>query len=592
MEEEEDESFDLRHSWRTFTVPAVSTSVKTGPHVGINSNSNYKSGMYTLLRPYRVIGTNSDEQSLFFLSLISPNLELLSATAHLFIQLNAQFRQCVVENEEKLTELRRCQEQQLTNLLEAANGGVKDIVVGSDITQRIVLKHQRELDELQRQIYESETLLEMDLRQSLLAFLKTSAPAAMALFAKGGGKGSLHKGIAKPQRITNISHFVSERVPVRTVELPNLLQREMNTFRPKDMSLRPIAVDISPESSLQTCINSLYEVDQGTEEIATVVEEHLLRLSHKINSVLLLIGSQAEAESILSVPSAELLLQPQQKEEQQGDALPKAGEKLQFVSLKYHSCLKVMLTTRFWGANIIFLWTPSKKEDDGSNKIPSVVEDALNLACAWNADMFSVAILKSSISSLRNSQHGFLEQAQDLSVEVLLQLQRGIARLAYEGTATTVLSSSWNISEESNNQQEKQWQEQQRWDDGYAVTSPACAGSTQTTFNTPVAIRVFIPANVLSPEKHPSPSSRESTVVSSVTGATNTTVAAGAAGGEETMRKNERNLHRSESSTIMQENESFSSNIMETRDSGSRLRHAMTFKKLLLYTFGDSVVVH
>ncbi|KAH9577245.1 hypothetical protein LSM04_000929 [Trypanosoma melophagium] len=587
VEEMDVESIDLRHSWRTFMVPSTCNCEERGKYVNIDSNTNSdKSGIYTLLRPYRVIGTSSDEQSLFFLSLITPHYELLSATLHLFIQLNAQFRQCIVENEEKLTRLRNRQEQQLTNILEAANGGVQDIVVGSDITQRIVLKHQRELEELQRQIYKNESILEMDLRQNLLAFLKTSAPEAMALFAKGGGKRNLQKGKEKLKRITNISHYVSDQVPVRTVELPNLLNHEINGFKSKDMSLRPIVLEISPNSSLQTCINSLYEVKDDTVEVETIVEEHLLRLSHKMNAVLLLIGSQAEAECILSFPSAELLLQQ--------EVLPRDGRKLQFVSLKYHSCLKIMLTTRFWGANIIFLWTPPKKGDDElSNMTPHVVEDALNLAYAWNADMFSVAILKSSFSYLRNSQHGSLDQAQELSMEVLLQLQRGIARLAYDTTGS-MLSSPWSMSEEPKNQkeeqkgQQKQQEEQQRrWDDGYVVTSPTCAGAAQTTFNIPLAIRVFLPPHILYPEKYVSVSSRESTVVP-----TGTLVAGAGVGVDETIGKNEGNLQRTESFTVTQDNSSFSSDIVTMRESGSKPKHLMTFRKLLLYTFGDSVVVH
>ncbi|RNF20515.1 uncharacterized protein Tco025E_03743 [Trypanosoma conorhini] len=558
-DEEETRCVDLRQSWRTFMVPRSRTRAGRAGGGGC--------GNYTLLRRFRVVGTEADDQPLFFLSLISPNRELLSATAHLFVQFNAQFRDCVKESENKMTTLRDLHEQQLTDLLEAANRDTKDMLVGSELTQRFVLRHQEELEELQQECRESERSLELELRQGLLAFLKTSAPDALTALTRE----KLRVGVDQGTRITNISHFVPSPVPVRTVELPNLLRYEKVGVRAKDISLRPVVVDVSPTSFLQTCLTSLCSEDDDT---APAVTEHLLRLSQQTHAVLLLIGSRAEAETLLSTQSAELLL----------DNSFYSWEYPRFASLRRHRYLKLMLSTRFWGANIILLWTPPKEAGPPSGW-PFAVEDALNLAFSWNADMFSVAVMTSSSYWHAASFRSSTEQAQDVAMAVLRQLQRGVARLAHEA-AGVKLSTTWGMPEAPATQAAPQ---PQRWDDGYAANSPASAGMPQLAFNTNIAIRAFFPFSVSRAEGEGRPSSHSGALAAAASFPSFLAEAGSPDGEAKTEGGRQR---RSVPFASVSSGESFSSDLAASREGDCRSQQPMSFKKLLVYTFGKTVVVH
>ncbi|ESL05985.1 hypothetical protein TRSC58_06348 [Trypanosoma rangeli SC58] len=555
LDEGDGKCVDLRHSWNTFMVP------RGGKRAGTMGGAGY--GKYTLLRRCRVVGTEADDQPLFFLSLISPNRELLSTTAHLFIQFNAQFRECVEECENKMMALRVLHEQQLADLVEAANRDTKDMVVGSDLTQIFVLKHQRELEELQQECRVTERILELELRQGLLALLKTSAPDALTALARE----KLCVGVDQGTRITNIAHFAPLPVPVRTVELPNLMRYETVGVRTKDVSLRPVVVDVSPISFLQSCLTSLCSEEHDT---APAVTEHLLRLSQQTHAVLLLIGSQAEAESLLSMPSAELLLNDSYY----------SGEYLRFAPLRRHRHLKLMLSTRFWGGNIILLWTPPKEEGPSSGW-PLVVEDALNLAFSWSADMFSVAAMASSTFWHSTTFRSSTEQAQEVAMAVLHQLQRGVTRLAHEA-AGIKLPTTWGMPETTETQTSPQ---PQRWEDGYATNFPASVGMPQLKFNTNVAIRAFFPFSVFQTEGEELCSSRGGALHAAAFFSTF------AVSGDDTNVEGGRQKHGI-SLTSVSSDESFSSDLVTSREGGCPPQQPMSFKKLLVYTFGKTVVVH
>ncbi|CCD13195.1 unnamed protein product [Trypanosoma congolense IL3000] len=306
MNGDDEACVDLRRCWRTFMVDSADQSQRQ------EQGSDAKEAQHhlghdelTLLRRYRVVGTEEDEQSLFFLSLISPNAELLRATSHLFTQLNFQFRQLAVENEGKVMLLRDYHEEQLTNLLEASNVEAGDMIVGSDITEHFVLKHQRELEELQQENCYTESVLMLELRENFFTFLKTSAHGTMDSLEHGAGWLKLRQDDEQRKHVANISSFCGPRFPVRVLELPNLLRKKLGGFRVKDPLLRPVVVDISPLANLRDCLFCLYAENQAA---AQAVEEHLLRLSRQIHALLFFIGSEEEARSILTNKYAELFL--------------------------------------------------------------------------------------------------------------------------------------------------------------------------------------------------------------------------------------------------------------------------------------------
>nr|CCC90129.1 unnamed protein product [Trypanosoma congolense IL3000] len=411
MNGDDEACVDLRRCWRTFMVDSADQSQRQ------EQGSDAKGAQHhlghdelTLLRRYRVVGTEEDEQSLFFLSLISPNAELLRATSHLFTQLNFQFRQLAVENEGKVMLLRNYHEEQLTNLLEASNVEAGDMIVGSDITEHFVLKHQRELEELQQENCYTESVLMLELRENFFTFLKTSAHGTMDSLEHGAGWLKLRQDDEQRKHVANISSFCGPRFPVRVLELPNLLRKKLGGFRVKDPLLRPVVVDISPLANLRDCLFCLYAENQAA---AQAVEEHLLRLSRQIHALLFFIGSEEEARSILTNKYAELFLT------NDGVSPPKSS--CRFVPLRHHPSLKIMLSTQFWGANIILLWSPAPHSRDASLEA-SIVEDVLSLALAWNVDMLSVAVLKSAAHSQSAAAGGPDEQGRDVAVEALRQL--------------------------------------------------------------------------------------------------------------------------------------------------------------------------
>ncbi|KAG8348071.1 hypothetical protein TRVL_01091 [Trypanosoma vivax] len=585
------ETVDLRQSWRTFLVPQAvpETGCSSASTLGAHSGLRYNE--YSLLQRHRVVGTSNDEQSLFFLSLISPNEELLRATGHLFIQLNSQYRQLVEENEEKVSMLRTYHEEQLADLLEVTNTETHDIVVASEVTERFVLRHQQELEELQRQNIANELSLLSSLRQSLLVFLKTSAYGTMDALAMGDGRMKVHGDTEQPKRAINIAYFVSTPVPVRTVELPNILRQELKDVRPKDPLLRNVVIDISPLSYLQPCLQCLYSEEQNAE---LAVEEHLLRLSRQCHAVLFLIGSEVEAKSLLTTNCAELLLTP--------DFPSSCDTSPRFVPLNNHQHLKIFLSTRLWGANIVFLWTPPSAASEGQQLQWSTVRDALHLAHTWNADMFSVAVLRSASLFCGTLDHDVEKRAREASMEVLRQLQHGVARLAYEAAAVKV-SAMWGGAEEAQQQQMKY---EQQWDDGQTIVYPVSAKMPQIEFNVPISIRVFLPISIDSQDDDSARgASLESTIgACSFPPTPEATVARSAhslqAENDSISRRSTGDIGDSAPidglrvglGSVLMRRSSFSGDSVASRDMNRQTKQHMSFERLLVYNFGEFAVVH
>ncbi|CBH10531.1 hypothetical protein, conserved [Trypanosoma brucei gambiense DAL972] len=566
-----EECVDLRQSWRHFMVTPVE---QTHAPVGVEQ-AQIKRGEFTLLQRYHLVGTNADEQSLFFLSLISPNAELLRATCHLFIQLNFQYRQLLLDNEEKLTLLRFHHEEQLTSLLEASNAETRDMVVGSDVTEHFVLKHQRELEEHQEENRFSENTLLLELRQNFFTFLKASAQGTMDSLEGEPGWLKLRQNDEQHKRGMNIGYFCDGRVPVRVVELPNLLGRNLTGFRPKDPLLRPIVVDISPLTSLRECLHCLYSEERDS---VLAVEEHLLRLSRQVHAVLLFIGLEDEAMRILSSNYAELFLDQ--------ESISPSRPAPCFVPLRHHRCLRVMLSTQLWGANIILLWTP-QAANGRHNCEPLIVEDALNLALSWNADMFTVAVLGSAARSHATSSLHTEDPTREIPMEVLRQLQCGVGRLVFEA-ATMKASAVWGGSEETEQRQQKN-----NWDAGQTAPQLVSAREPQLEFNLPMSIRVFLPTTMASLDES---GDRSESLELSLQGG------GGAAGRVERhgFRQDEDvgDVSVIDSSSLTDvhsirhtTNSSFSSNIGSRRETDRRGRRQMTFGRLLAYNFGESAVL-
>ncbi|RNC45933.1 hypothetical protein TcCL_NonESM04258, partial [Trypanosoma cruzi] len=176
-----------------------------------------------------------------------------------------------------------------------------------------------------------------------------------------------------------------------------------------------------------------------------------------------------------------------------------------------------------------------------------------------------------------------IEQAQDVSMAVLRQLQRGVARLAHEA-AGVKLSTTWGMPEAPDTHTLPQ---PQRWEDGYVVKSPASVGKPQVKFNTHIAIRAFFPFSVSQTEEEEGLSLRDSAPV--INSFSSATVAADNSTdrGRRTGRR-----RRSMSTASLSSGGSFSSELAVSHKRSSRLQQPMSFKKLLVYTFGNAVVVH
>ncbi|CBZ30333.1 conserved hypothetical protein [Leishmania mexicana MHOM/GT/2001/U1103] len=540
--------------------------------------------------PADVPATLSSSSLLWLLTLVSRNVELLRAAAHLFLQFNAQFAALVESNAVTVNVLRARHQHQLDSLLEVThNHAATDMIVDSAVTERVVLQQQKELDAAERRCAAAEQRLEAELQETFCRFLTTSAPDAVAAANRkqqsldwaNGGDGTGAGG--SPYRAeVDVSRFAEVRkaapsnmrrcntavapfspvrlVPVRTIKLSNEVGdasaaswTRSPSKRSQDSALQPIILDISPVSALSRCLGCCSGTQLGAiaSSVSSAAEEHLLRLAHTRHSVLLFIGSEAAAMDVMqSCRAPELLLG--------------AGHSCRdrFQTLANHPVLRVLFTTRLWGANVVLLWNPAQDAAPAA-AAQAVVEDALELAYAWDADMFSVAVLEgarlpsyagtagvSAMTAGTSSTSAAFFASQAVSMEVLRQLRNGVTRelldtvgtrraRRWQGTATWMQQGIGSaaaatagthmcpravgvlyVSQSAQQEQENQLQHQEvscssssirsnaaspvRGDNSIvSVTSSSFLFSPMSpaggfrgpciTFNTPLAIRAFLP---------------------------------------------------------------------------------------------------
>lgn len=432
--------------------------------------------------PHSVAAARDGAPSLLWLlTLVSRNVELLRAAAHLFLQFNAQFAALVDANASATNSLRERHQQQIASLLEVANSHTTtNMIVDSTVTERMVHQQEQELDSLERECAAAERQLEQQLQETLYTFLSTSAPDAVAAanrrddtlswvtghpsspVGNSSSSGSYGDGLyraevdvsrfaevrkATPrntsyQTNSSVSPFAPLRlVPVRTLKLSNEVGNATTNAaisptrrRSNDVTLQPIILDVSPLSGLTRCLTCCSGTQDGAvaSSVSSAAEEHLLRLAHTRHSVLLLIGNEAAALEVLATCKApELLLGPSHTSH--------AG----FQPLPNHPVLRVLFTTRLWGANVVLLWNPASSATStaAAATTPTVIEDALELAYAWDADIFTVAVLEgtrlpqtgpaASDAATRApaaSPAAAFFASQAMSMEVLRQLRNGVTR--------------------------------------------------------------------------------------------------------------------------------------------------------------------
>ncbi|KAG5491649.1 hypothetical protein JIQ42_01555 [Leishmania sp. Namibia] len=534
----------------------------------------------------------SSPSLLWLLTLVSRNVELLRAAAHLFLQFNAQFAELVEANAETVNALRARHQHQLASLLEVSDDhAATDMIVDSVVTERVIMQQQQELDAVERRCLEAEQQLEAALQETFWRFLTTSAPDAVAAANRkeqsldcanacdgAGAGGSLYRpevDISRFAEVRNAAPSNTRRsnsaiapfspvrlVPVRTIRLSNevsdasaaaaAFSARSPAKRSQDSALQPIILDISPVSGLLRCLECCTGTQPGSiaSSVSSAAEEHLLRLAHTRHSVLLFIGSESAAMDLMqSCKAPELLLG--------------AGHSCRdrFQPLPNHPVLRVLFTTRLWGANVILLWNPTQDAAPAAAAQTAVV-DALELAYAWDADMFSVAVLEgarlpsdavtggvSAASTGASSTSAAFLASQSASIEVLRQLRNGVTRelldtagtrraRRWQGTATWmqqgigsaaaatagthmcpravgVLYASQSAQHEQENQLQQQTSQttsSSRCNAGsplHGDNSIASLGSSSllhmplyssssfrgpcVTFNTPLAIRAFLP---------------------------------------------------------------------------------------------------
>jgi hypothetical protein len=439
--------------------------------------------------------TDTPPSLLWLLTLVSRNVELLRAAAHLVLQFNAQFATLLDANKRAVNDLRERHQQQLASLLEVADRRTtSDMIVDSTVTERVVHQQEGELDRLELECEAAERQLELQLQDTLFTFLNTSAPDAVAAAnwkeetlswvavsnnGGDGGHGSGADGLYRAE--VDVSRFAEvcrpaprnphqsrsavapfspvHLVPVRTIKLnnevgnvsTNATNNTPTRKRANDVTLQPIILDVSPLSGLTQCLTCCSGTHPGAvaSSVASAAEEHLLRLAHTRHSVLLLIGSEAAAlEVVATCRAPELLL----------GAAHSCRDR--FTPLPHHPVLRVLFTTRMWGANVVLLWNPSQEMRPSARGFSpataahTVVEDALELAYAWDADMFSVAVLEGARlppypphgqgSTPVGTTSAFFA-AQAMSMEVLRQLRNGVTRELLE-TAGARRARCWHGS--------------------------------------------------------------------------------------------------------------------------------------------------
>ncbi|KPA82277.1 hypothetical protein ABB37_03385 [Leptomonas pyrrhocoris] len=481
-----------------FFTPSTSLTSRTFLSDALSPLSLLDEGEGQALTSPSASSTDAAPSLLWLLTLVSRNMELLRAVAHLVLQFNAQFASLLEVNEGVMNNLRERHQQQLASLLEVADSHTaSDMIVDSTVTERVVHQQEQELDRLERQCGAAERQLEVQLQQTLFIFLHTSAPDAMAAANRrvdaldwmtgnpnGSGNGVGADGLYRAE--VDVSRFAEIRkvaprhqhqntaavapfsplclVPVRTIKLDNEvgsvsanLASSPTRKRANDVTLQPIILDVSPLSGLTRCLTCCSGTQPGavSSSVSNAAEEHLLRLAHTRHSVLLLIGTEAAALEVMATCKApELLL----------GATHTCRER--FRPLPHHPVLRVLFTTRLWGANVVLLWNPSQEPRAGwptssSAAAQTVVEDALQLAYAWDADMFSVAVLEGArlpqypssdatnagtqTSAPPSSPAAAFFAGQAMSMEVLRQLRNGVTRELLE-TAGTRRARCWQGS--------------------------------------------------------------------------------------------------------------------------------------------------
>ncbi|KAK7200745.1 hypothetical protein NESM_000132600 [Novymonas esmeraldas] len=491
----------LVESWDTFLVPKATEKDASGTSPAafdLAPHRYYLNDTCEDVPPHCGAGTSDQEGQrsaevsgaaaslLWLLTLVSRNVELLRAAAHLFLQFNSQYAALVESGTASVNVLRAHHQHQLASLLEVAdNHATADMIVDSAVTERVVLQQQAELDAAERRCVAAEQQLEAELQETLWRFLSTSAPDAVAAANRkeqqtldcadgssgsGGGNGSyraevdvsrfaeVRKSVSAHQRRSDsaVAPYSPVRmVPVRTIRLSNEVgaasaaaaaaSPRAPSKRSQDAALQPIVLDVSPVSALRRCLACCSGTQAGAiaSSVSSAAEEHLLRLAYTRHSVLLLIGTEAAAMGVLGDCTApELLLGPGHSCRDRFQPLPN------------HAVLRVLFTTRLWGANVVLLWNPVQTTAPAAAAAAvaqPVVEDALALAYAWDADMFSVAVLDgvrlpgSGAAGAAGGGGGLLTSAaasgpsaasvsaaflasQSMSMEVLRQLRNGVTR--------------------------------------------------------------------------------------------------------------------------------------------------------------------
>lgn len=417
--------------------------------------------------------------NLWLLSLASRNSDLMQMVARLFLQFNLQYQDLCSKHQQEIQKVREHHMQQLSSLLDADATSAKDIIVSSSITQSVVIQQQAEIDFVVSQCQQRERAYEVTLQHHLYTVLRTSAVDALASAAatttspRAGATGvpcycpevDMSHFAWRPNTVSSVP---VPTVPVRTVLLLNplwqsedLLDCASGNRRPGGAIPQDIVVDVSPTACLKDCLLSC---TRQSPSVGSAAEEHLMRLAHAKQSMLLLIGPERLGIDVIHcTDTPELLL---------GTCSAKTG----FSPLQGHPSLKVHFNTRLWGANIVLLWTPpaAPASSPGTStagvgkrdplQLPRpVVEDALRLAFSWQVDMFSVAVLAPGPHSPPSvgrgespREHPFGDDSGSvnlhgtsslisymLSMDVLRQLQHGLAAILMEFSSSRSFPQLW-----------------------------------------------------------------------------------------------------------------------------------------------------
>lgn len=334
------------------------------------------------------LDANRPSDALWCLSLVGrsggPHMR---AVAEDFTRLGEQYAKTLSAHSNRTQALRTMQEQQLATLL-ARDDTEGPAASFSALTRRIVFTQQQELEGVLSSCAAAQAALAAELRGCFGDTLAASAPdAAASLLPRdrndaGPGRAA-SQGRPAPQFKANvdISQFVPAGV-VRTVCMPNpsFTAQAAPGHKAVDTSARTIVLDVSPVSTLPACLSSCSPPTGGGTAAA---EEHLMRLAHGKHSMLLLVGPASAAVNLLNAfKFPELLMNAVTGElcESSFSPLPGAPQ------------LKVLFSSRFYGANIVLVWDNSSVNNIADYDA-AVMETVVRLSFAWGVDMLSVALL-------------------------------------------------------------------------------------------------------------------------------------------------------------------------------------------------------